>query len=71
MKTSVLGLTLAISVLFTVPAVARGGGTPLMAPSYPYPSYCQRCFGGWQSSPPSPRPTVRYHRERHHRTSAN
>jgi hypothetical protein len=68
MKRSVLGLTLAISVLFTVPAGARGGGGfPVMGPSYPYPSYCEQCFGGWQTPPP-PRVIVRHPR---HRTGVN
>jgi hypothetical protein len=68
MTRSVLGLTLAISVLFTAPAGARsGGGFPLMGPSYPYPSYCQQCYGGWQAPPP-PRVIVRHPR---HRTGVN
>ena len=67
MKTSVLGLTLVISVLFTVPAWARGGWPPMVGPSYPYPSYCEQCGFGWYAAPP-PRPVVRY---RKHRAKAN
>jgi hypothetical protein len=68
MKIFVLGSTLAISVLLTVPAGARGG-YPIIGPSYPYPSYCQQCVVGWQASP-QPRVIVRRHRERH-RTGTN
>jgi hypothetical protein len=73
MKTSVLGLTvlgltLAISALFTVPAAARGGsaGYPgTVGPSYPYPSYCAHCGAWWVVTPPPPsRPVVRRYRAR-------
>ena len=73
MKTSVLGLTvlgltLAISALFTVPAAARGGsaGWPgTVGPSYPSPSYCAHCGAWWVvTPPPPPRPVVRPHRAR-------
>ena len=52
MKTCMLGLTLAISVLFTVPASAAGGGgwPPMVGPSQPYPSYCQYCLPIWRYS---------------------
>jgi hypothetical protein len=68
MKASVLGSTLAISILLTVPAGARGGGgfPPMVGPSYPFPSYCEQCFPGWQAPPA--RVVVR-HKRRH--TSAN
>jgi hypothetical protein len=67
MKWSVLGSTLTISVLLTVPAGARsGGGFPLMGPSYPYPSYCQQC--AWWPVEPQRRVIVRQPR---HRTGAN
>ena len=67
MKTSVLGLTLVISALLTVPAAARGGsaGYPgTVGPSYPYPSYCAHCGAWWVVTPPPPsravvRPTAR------------
>jgi hypothetical protein len=45
MKTRLLLSTLAASLLFTVPAGARGGGNPgQMMPSYPHDSYCAWCF---------------------------
>ncbi len=63
MKTSVLGLTLVISALMTVPAAARGGsaGYPgTVGPSYPYPSYCAHCGAWWVATPPPAyRPVVR------------
>jgi hypothetical protein len=58
MKTFLLGLTLAISVL--IPAGAQGVG-----PAYPYPSYyCEQCGSRPVVGPP-PRVLVRRHRERH------
>jgi hypothetical protein len=62
MKMSVLGLMLAISVLLTVPAGARGRYPAILAPSYPYPSYCKQCFGTWQASA-QPLLIVLHHRE--------
>jgi hypothetical protein len=70
MKASVLGSALAISILLTVPAGARGGGggfPPMVGPSYPFPSYCEQCFLGRQAPPPA-RFVVRH--KRHH-TGAN
>jgi hypothetical protein len=68
MKSSVLGSSLAIGILLTVPAGARSGGgyPPMVGPSYPYPSYCQQC-GGW---PVEPQTRVVVRRPRH-RTGAN
>lgn len=71
---AVLGATLVIGGLFTVPAAARsGGGFPSqIGPSYPFPSYCEQCFGSWQAQPvpPAPRPAVHHHKE-HQRIGAN
>ncbi len=69
MKTCILGVTLAISVLFTVPASAAGGGgwPPMVGPSQPYPTYCQYC-GLWQPAPPA---VVRYRKPPRRHTSAN
>jgi hypothetical protein len=64
MKTSVLGLTLAISVLLTVPAGARGGWPPMVGPAYPYPTYCEQCGPWFVAAPPPARPVVRPRRER-------
>jgi hypothetical protein len=65
MKTSMLGLTLVISALFTVPAAARGGWPPMVGPSYPYPSYCEQCGAWWVAAPPPPaRPVVRHYKPR-------
>jgi hypothetical protein len=67
MKTSVLGLALAMSVLFTVSASARGGsaGWPgTVGPSYPYPSYCEQCGAWWVTTPPPARPVVRHAKPR-------
>jgi hypothetical protein len=69
MKIFVLGSMLAISVLLTVPAEARGGYPAIVEPFYPYPSYCEQCLGGWLA-PPQPRVVVRHHGERH-RTGKN
>jgi hypothetical protein len=69
MKTCVLGLTLAISALFTIPADAAGGGgyPPMVGPSQPYPSYCQYCGAMWQTTPA---PVVRYRKPPRRHTSA-
>jgi hypothetical protein len=67
MKASVLGSTLAISILLIVPAGARGGGggfPPMVGPSYPFPSYCEQCSLGWWQAPPPARVVVR-HKRRH------
>jgi hypothetical protein len=64
MKTSVLGLALAMSVLFTVPALARGGWPPMVGPSYPYPSYCEQCGAWWVTAPAPARPVVRHYKPR-------
>jgi hypothetical protein len=70
MKISVLGSTLGISALLTVPAAAAGGGSfpPMVGPSYPFPSYCEQCLPIWQV-PPQPRVVVR-HKRRHTSASA-
>jgi len=64
MRWSVLGSTLAIGTLPTVPAAARsGGGYPgILGPSYPYPSYCEQC--AWRPVQPQPRVIVRHPRHR-------
>lgn len=62
MKMSVLGLMPAICVLLTVPAGARGRYPAILAPCYPYPSYCKHCFGTWQASAQPPA-IIRHHRE--------
>jgi hypothetical protein len=64
MKICVLGLTLAMSVLSTVPAGARGGWPPMVGPSYPYPSYCEHCGAWWVTAPPPARPVVRHYKPR-------
>ena len=73
MKTSVLGLALAMSVVSvtsvvsTVPATARGGsaGWPgTVGPSYPYPSYCANCGAWWVTAAPPARPVVRHYKPR-------
>jgi hypothetical protein len=69
MKILVLGSMLAISVLLTVPAAARGGYPAIVEPFYPYPSYCEQCFGGWLA-PSQPRVVVQRRVERH-RTGKN
>jgi hypothetical protein len=69
MKIFVLGSMLAISVLLTVPAEARGGYPAIVEPFYPYPSYCEQCSVGWLV-PSQPQVFVRRHRERH-RTGKN
>jgi hypothetical protein len=73
MKTSVLGLALAMSVasmmsvVSIVPAAARGGsaGWPgTVGPSYPYPSYCEQCGAWWVTAAPPGRPVVRHYKPR-------
>jgi hypothetical protein len=63
-KTTLLLATLAAGVLFVTAAGAGGNAPSQLMPSYPYPSYCEQCFGYWVTAPQRPVIIARQHVER-------
>jgi hypothetical protein len=58
-----------LSATVLAAASAAGGYPAQVMPSYPYPSYCERCFGAWQVVPQSRVVVTRPTRHRSHTSS--
>jgi len=46
----------AAGILYAAQAQAGGGGPTQLMPSQPWPTYCESCFGQWQTPAPPPSP---------------